>query len=89
VSERIIKIGISPLNEKVSRNCGMKLTPRELDVLRLLAIGHGSKQVASALGISHKTVDQYRSRVMLKTNAQSVAQLVHYAIRNQIIEIQK
>jgi DNA-binding CsgD family transcriptional regulator len=65
------------------------LSPRELDVLRLLAVGHGSKQVASVLGISPKTVDQYRSRVMLKTNVQSIAQLVHFAIRHQIVELQK
>lgn len=65
------------------------LSARELDVLRLLAIGYGSKQVASALSISPKTVESHRSRIMLKTGVTSLAHLVHYAIRHQIVEIQE
>jgi DNA-binding NarL/FixJ family response regulator len=64
------------------------LSARELDVLGLLAIGQDSKQVASALGISAKTVDCYRSRIMLKIDAHSLARLVHYAIRHKVVELQ-
>jgi two-component system response regulator NreC len=65
------------------------LSVREVDVLKLLAIGNCTKEIASVLGISPKTVDSYRSRLMLKINARSLAHLVHYAIRHQIVELQK
>jgi FixJ family two-component response regulator len=64
------------------------LSGRELDVLRLLAAGNGSKQVASVLGISPKTVDCYRARIMRKTDARCLAHLVHYAIRHKLVELQ-
>jgi DNA-binding CsgD family transcriptional regulator len=65
------------------------LSRRELDVLKLLATGNGNKEVASVLGISPKTVECYRSRVMLKINARSLTHLVHYAIRHRIVELQR
>jgi DNA-binding CsgD family transcriptional regulator/PAS domain-containing protein len=63
------------------------LSGRERQVLRLLAEGSSNKQVSSALHISTRTVETYRARLMLKLNAPSFAQLVHYAIKNQIVEI--
>jgi DNA-binding CsgD family transcriptional regulator len=89
LSERIVNIESSLRNDQIGRNCGANLSPRELDVLRLLATGKCSKEVASALGISLKTVDTYRWRVMLKTNAKSVAHLVHYAIRHKLVGLQE
>jgi DNA-binding CsgD family transcriptional regulator len=89
LSERIINIRSGEINEQAVRNCGLKFTRRELDVLRLLAKGNCNKEVASALGISPKTVDSYRSRVMLKTNAKSLAHLVHYAIRHKLVGLQE
>jgi DNA-binding CsgD family transcriptional regulator len=65
------------------------LSVREVDVLKLLAIGNCTKEIAFVLGISPKTVDSYRSRLMLKINAQSLAHLVPYAIRHQIVELKK
>ncbi len=56
-----------------------RLTDRERDVARLLVSGPAnlsSKEIARELGISHRTVDQYRARVMDKTGARSVAELV-------------
>jgi DNA-binding CsgD family transcriptional regulator len=61
------------------------LTPRETDVLRLLAEGASSKEASTRLAISVKTVDTYRARLMLKLHATSLAHLVHYAIRHQVI----
>ena len=57
------------------------LTPRERDVLRLVIQGRLNKQIAGDLGISEKTVKFHRGRVMEKTQAGSVAELVRQADR--------
>jgi FixJ family two-component response regulator len=57
------------------------LTPRERDVLRLVIQGRRNRQIASDLGISAKTVKAHRGRVMKKTQAGSVAELVRQARR--------
>jgi DNA-binding CsgD family transcriptional regulator len=64
------------------------LTPRETDVLRLLASGQSNKETSSTLVISVKTVETYRARLMLKLHATSVAQLVHFAIRHHVVALQ-
>jgi DNA-binding NarL/FixJ family response regulator len=60
------------------------LTLREREVLRLIAEGKTSKQVASALRIAAKTVDTHRTRIMKKLDIHDVAGLVRYAIRERI-----
>ena len=57
------------------------LTDRELDVLRLLAEGQRTKEIADTLGISTKTVETYRSRIMLKLGIDNLPGLVKFAIR--------
>lgn len=52
------------------------LTARELDVMRLVIAGHSNKQIARQLGISHRTVEVHRARVMEKTGASSLLDLV-------------
>jgi len=61
------------------------LTPREREVLQLLAEGKSNKETASALGISVMTVETHRSNIMRKLGAHSVAELGHYAVRHKII----
>jgi two-component system response regulator FixJ len=56
------------------------LTPREQDVLRALIIGHPNKVIANKLGISPRTVEIHRARVMEKMQAQSLSHLVRMAI---------
>jgi DNA-binding CsgD family transcriptional regulator len=63
------------------------LSPREREVVRLVAEGKSNKEISSALAISVRTVETYRARLMLKLNVTSIAQLVHYAIRTHIISI--
>jgi len=53
-----------------------RLTPRESQVLRLLATGKSNKQMAGNLGVSQRTVEIHRAHLMHKTEATSVAQLV-------------
>lgn len=65
---------------------GEALAPRERQVLQLVAEGHTSKEIATLLGLSVKTVDSYRARVMEKLDVHETAGLVRYAIRNGVIE---
>ena len=63
-----------------------RLTPREREVLQLIAEGRANKQVASDLGISIKTVEKHRQSVMDKLNVHDTAGLTRYAISAGIIE---
>ena len=63
-----------------------RLTAREREVLQLLTEGKSNKEVAATLGISSKTVETHRARVMAKLNLHSMSDLVRYAVRNRIIE---
>lgn len=60
------------------------LTPRERDVVRLLSEGLTSKEIASRLELSPKTVDGHRAAIMDKLGIRSVAGLVKYALRNHL-----
>ena len=62
------------------------LTDRERDVVRLLAQGSSNKEVATALGISIRTAETHRAALMRKLGLGSLAALVRYAIRNNIID---
>jgi DNA-binding NarL/FixJ family response regulator len=61
------------------------LTDREREVMQLLAEGKVNKEVASALGISVKTVETHRAALMRKLGMNSIVELVHYAIRNHLV----
>jgi DNA-binding NarL/FixJ family response regulator len=63
-----------------------RLTPREREILQLLAEGKSNKEVAGLLGISVNTAEAHRANIMLKLGVHSLAELVHYAIRNKIIK---
>jgi DNA-binding NarL/FixJ family response regulator len=52
-----------------------------------LAAGNGSKEVASALAISVRTVETYRWRLLHKINAPSLTHLVHFAIRHKLVAL--
>ncbi|MGI0014667.1 MAG: response regulator [Nitrososphaera sp.] len=62
------------------------LTDRELEVLRLIALGENTKAIADSLNISPKTVDAHRRKIMEKLKLYSVADLTKYAIREKIIQ---
>jgi len=62
-----------------------RLSPREREVVQLLAEGRSSKEIAAKLSVSVKTVEAHRSNVMRKLSLHSVAQIVRYAIRNEMI----
>ena len=62
------------------------LTSRELGVVQLIAEGYSNKQIAHLLNVSVKTVETHRAAVMRKLKFSSSAELVRYAVRNQLIE---
>ena len=63
-----------------------RLTPRQREIVQLLAEGKSSKEVAVALSLSVKTAETHRANIMRRLNCHSVSELVRYAIRNKIIE---
>jgi DNA-binding NarL/FixJ family response regulator len=63
------------------------LTPREREVLQLVAEGKTTKEVAHLLGISVKTAESHRTRIMKKLDAPNTAGIVRYAIRRGMIEV--
>ena len=62
------------------------LSPRERCVVRLIAEGHSNKEIASILNLSVKTVETHRGTMRNKLGLRSTADLVRYAVRNNIIE---
>jgi len=62
------------------------LSPRERQIVQLLAEGSNNKEVARALHLSVKTVETHRSNIMRKMEFGSLADLVRYAIRNKIVD---
>jgi DNA-binding NarL/FixJ family response regulator len=62
------------------------LTPRELEVIKLIAEGNTSDEIATALVISRKTVDHHRSNILEKLGMRNVAELTRYAIRRGLVE---
>ena len=63
-----------------------QLTPKEREVVQLLAEGKRSKEAADVLKVSTKTLETHRSNIMRKLGCHSVTELVRYAIRNHLAE---
>jgi DNA-binding NarL/FixJ family response regulator len=63
-----------------------RLTPREREVIQLIAEGRTSKEIASKLDVSVKTVEAHRANIMNKLDLHSASQLVMYAVRNKIVQ---
>jgi DNA-binding CsgD family transcriptional regulator len=62
------------------------LSPREREIIQLLANGKANKEIGAILDISVRTVETHRARIMYKLGLHSVAGLVLYAVRNNIIQ---
>lgn len=64
------------------------LTPRQREVLQLLAEGHSIKDIAGILNISNKTVEFHKYRIMEELGLQSIAELTQYAVKHGVISVQ-
>jgi DNA-binding NarL/FixJ family response regulator len=62
------------------------LTPRELEVVKLVAEAHTSEQIAQQLGLSRKTVERHRENVLAKLGMRDRVELTRYAIRRGLVE---
>jgi two-component system, NarL family, response regulator NreC len=76
--------GLEALRRDVT---GDGLSPRETEVLRLIALGHTSGEIAHQLHLSRRTVESHRARVHRKLGLATRAELVRYALRHHLIGV--
>ncbi len=81
ISETVVQAYLSKSGVPVD-----PLSPREREVLQLVAEGKSTKEIARLLGISFKTAESHRTRIMKKTNIHETASLVRYAVRRGLIQ---
>jgi two-component system response regulator NreC len=63
------------------------LTPREREVVKMIAEGNSAREIASLLGLSVKTIEAHRFNLMRKLDIHNRAQLVTYAIQKKIVKL--
>jgi two-component system response regulator NreC len=83
IGEVVIKDYVRHLSMTASSPFSI-LTPREREVLQLLAEGKNAKEIASSLHVSVKTVETHRNKIMEKLDIRSIAELTKYAIRERL-----
>ena len=86
LSPRISSRMIAPLLGKAKPAGVAALPPRQREILAQIGRGLSSKEIAADLGISVKTVETHRAAVMHKLKLRTTAELVRYAVRNNIVE---
>jgi DNA-binding NarL/FixJ family response regulator len=85
VSNLMLEVFLNPEKAAAEGGCG-RLTPREREIVQHIAEGRTSKEIATALNLSVKTVEAHRANVMNKLDLHSASQLVLYAVRNRIVQ---
>jgi len=87
LSDILLKSYLTPkAKEARGTNAWNGPTPREREIVQLIAEGKSTKDIAGVLGISEKTVETHRSNLMRKLGVHSVSEIVRYAIRNCIVK---
>jgi len=87
VNDHLAKLGQAVETAARSHALLRRLTPRQIEILRLVAQGLGTRAIAARLEISHKTVETHRADLMQRLGAKTVPELVHFAIRTKVVEI--
>jgi DNA-binding NarL/FixJ family response regulator len=88
VAEMVLEGYLKPPTKAVPlTHLRSRLTPREREVVQLIAEGKSTKEVAVALRLSVKTAETHRSNIMRKLELHSVSDLVLYAVRNNIVNV--
>ena len=85
ISEVLLEGFLESGRRKPTASATDRLTSREREIVQLLAEGNSNKAIARRLDLSVKTVETHRAAIMRKLDLHSLADLVRYAIRNQII----
>lgn len=83
ITNRVLDMVVEPVAPEA---CDSDLTPRELEILKLLATGMPNKQIATSLKISEKTVRNHVSKVYEKLEISDRSQAVLYAVRKGLVE---
>src|SRR5579863_9337855 len=86
IAHVVANVVLEPYTSRGAARRPNQLTDRERQVVTLIAEGNSTKEVAARLGISVKTADCHRTRIMDKLNVHQTANLVRYAIREGYIE---
>jgi len=91
LSQKITDVVVQEYLQNLPRNESTVftvLTAREREVLQLIAEGKSTKQIASALNVSVKTIETHRQQIMEKLDMHSIAQLTKYAIREGLTSLE-
>jgi DNA-binding NarL/FixJ family response regulator len=86
ISEAILSSLVGSTTASPVGTADHPLSSREREVLQLLAENKSNKEIATTLGISVRTVETHRRSIMQKLKISSIVELVHYAIRNGLVE---
>ena len=86
MKDALIKLHISLLSNGNNSSPSV-LSPRELEILKLIADGRSAKQIAAQLNLSIKTIEAHRQNIMEKLNLRSVAELIKYSIREGLTSL--
>jgi len=87
IDERFVRISEHEEPNGVHRMRRDLLTPRELDMLRVLALGHSLRTACNLLNVSYKTGDKHKSNVMKKLGIHDRVKLARYAIREGLVDL--
>ena len=86
ISEIVIESVVNPQLSGRENNPLSNLSPREKEILQLIAEEHTSSEIAGLLFISEKTVEKHRARLMEKLNARNLAGLVRLAVKYRLVD---
>ena len=84
IAEKVL-VGFLKFGEVETQDTSSVLTAREREIVQLLAESKSNKEISTLLGISVKTVQTHRATIMRKLGINSIVDLVHYAIRNNLV----
>jgi len=88
ISRRVIENYMSLKNSSAQEDLYSALTNREREVFQMIAEGHSTKSISNELCISPSTVKTHRANIMSKLNLENIPQLIQFAIRTGIVDIQ-
>ncbi len=71
--------------EHIARRPAMHITPRQREILKMVAMGHTNREIGEALAISVRTVEVHRFNLMRRMNVRNVAQLLRQALQQGLL----
>ncbi|MFO0700775.1 MAG: response regulator transcription factor [Nitrospira sp.] len=80
IAKPVLSLAVKPEGRPVVKGSVAALTPRQREVLQLIGEGKGTKEIATLLNVSFKTIDFHKTRLMQQLNIHTTAELMRYAI---------